>query len=123
MTQEEFVTYIQKDLGESYIHYLRDNFEAKWDPLPANPMWKTMIPIYQSLNRQQRDDFLKFIRSTAFDGASIVIAVIDGTSIPHTTGEEFKIITSDGDDLTEFLSDSYLAKIEETYGQDRCRDI
>lgn len=79
----------------------------------TDPAWKGILPIYNNLTKEQRTNFLRFMRTVQINCLSRTLGIIDGTSTLEGLTKDF-VLTYEGEDsaLNGSLQEDFLTLIE-----------
>lgn len=95
-------TVIEENLA-TYQNLLSTTKEAH------DPVWKGILPIYNNLNEDQKEAFIKFLRIVEVNTLSHVLGILDGTSSYAEINENLILISDQNDEkINGDLQDIFL---------------
>lgn len=82
MTPQEFVSCIRREVLEQNLALYHQNLNRSLSPANAQEVhWPRMAELYQSLNEEQRLQFIEGIRLVMVDTLSNVLGILDGSTL------------------------------------------
>ena len=112
----EFVTAIRHNVIETGGLMYQTSFEKAVEGTveATDPVWKEIIPIYISLTKEQKEDFLEFLRLVQVNAVSQIFGILDGSSFLSKARENLILtVESSGKAINGDLQDIFLAMEEE----------
>jgi hypothetical protein len=116
VTPEIFASCIRKeivDFGlEKYIDFFK---KGTFEYGETDESWESVLRIYNALDEEGKQFFVRFMRYIMRDTISSVLSIIDGSSLlSKDYDEEFKLTYGQNqNDLTGYLKDHFMAQEED----------
>ncbi len=111
MTPQEFVSCIRREVLEESLKMYRQSLERSAStPTGRDTYWPEMTEFYQSLNEEQRPQFMDGIRQVLVDTLSNVFGILDGSTLLEKHRDYFHLTYGDEpQELNGELQDLFLS--------------
>ena len=91
MEAKEFVIKLRERVIENDFNVYRDLLDPNIEA--TDPIWDGILRIYNTINKKQQEDLLKFLRLTQVNTLSHVLGILDGPINLSESNVNFILIT------------------------------
>ncbi|WP_172279462.1 transposase [Chryseobacterium sp. LAM-KRS1] len=112
MTPEELVKILNRDVINGNLKVYQNLLDTTNEA--TDPIWKGILPIYINLSKEEKKNFLQFLKIVEINTLSHVLGVLDGSTFAEGIEEEFILSTENsGTKINDDLQSLFLELIEE----------
>lgn len=112
MKPQELVKILNRDVIKGNLKLYESLLETTNEA--TDPVWKGILPVYIDFSKEEKENFLKFLKIVEINTLSHVLGILDGTTHADGIDTDFILTTEQNNDkINENLQDLFLELIEE----------